>query len=148
MIHKSQRQAELFDGDKLVKTYECIFGQQPVGPKVKKGDSRTPEGVFRVCTRLSQSKFGVFMGISYPAREDAERGLRDGLISQQEADKIFDAHESNDCSPWDTQLGGAVGLHGFGDYRGSTAGCIAFKNRDIGQLWLATEMGTEVEIRP
>ena len=85
VVKKSDRKLEVFDGEKLVKTYRVGLGFAPVGDKEKQGDGKTPEGEFYIFTKNDQSRFYLSIGVSYPSTEDAERGLREKLISKRPA---------------------------------------------------------------
>lgn len=148
IIDKSERIARLYDNKKLVKEYTFVMGQNTVGTKTKKGDSRTPEGTYYICTRLTQSRWHLFMGINYPNQQDAQNGLEEKLINQAEYEQFKKAADNKKCPDWWTPLGGAIGLHGGGARYDWTAGCIAFKNKDIEELFLATRYWTPVIIEP
>ena len=148
VILKSKRKLHLFDGDELVRSYEIALGPRATGPKNKRGDGRTPEGIFRVCTKNEDSPYHRFMGISYPDPAAAERGLRQGLISYGEALGIIEAHALNRCPSWTTALGGGIGIHGCGTQSDWTAGCIALANEDAGELFGVLRLGDPVEILP
>ncbi len=76
------------DGDKLLKTYRIGLGFAPDGDKEIEGDGKTPLGEFYVFTKNPESKFFLSLGVSYPSVEDAERGLRENLISPAESEEI------------------------------------------------------------
>jgi len=95
----------------LAKAYRIQLGQNPVGPKMKQGDSRTPEGEYFICEhRPSTYHRGLL--ISYPNVQDARRGLEAGLISQKEFDEIKAAIKEGRCPPQNTKLGGLILVHG------------------------------------
>ena len=73
---------------------------------------RTPEGDFYVCTMHPSKRFYKFLGLSYPALKHAEFGRRSGMISEGEFLMIKKALEEGQPPPWNTRLGGAVGIHG------------------------------------
>ena len=148
VILKSKRKLHLFDGAELVRSYEIALGSRATGRKTRRGDGRTPEGLFRVCTKNKDSPYHRFMGISYPAPAAAERGLRHGLISYGEALGILEAHAANRCPSWTTALGGGIGIHGRGTQSDWTAGCIALANEDAGELFSVLRLGDPVEILP
>lgn len=148
VILKSQRRLILYDGAAEVRSYKVALGGKPVGDKEREGDRRTPEGTFRVCTRNQRSRFHLFLGLSYPAADDAARGLAQRLIDASQHDAIVAADRDRRCPPWNTPLGGEVGIHGHGADRDWTLGCIALANSDIEELWRACPKGTEVEVRP
>jgi uncharacterized SAM-binding protein YcdF (DUF218 family) len=150
---KSAHTLELFDGEMLIKTYPCITGGLP-GDKQVEGDRRTPVGKFRIVYKNPMSKFHLSLGLDYPNREDAERGLREKLITQEQYAGILAALDSdlsveaNQKKLWYTPLGGEIFLHGHAEGRTGTAGCIALANADIEELYAILPIGTPVEIRP
>ncbi|MCB9850103.1 MAG: L,D-transpeptidase [Phycisphaerales bacterium] len=148
VVVKSKRTLYLFDGDRLVRAYPVALGVQPVGQKTHAGDGHTPEGVFRVCTRTTESRYHRFLGISYPDKAAALRGLRDGLISFGEFHELIAADEKNQCPSWSTALGGGIGLHGHGSAGDWSAGCVALDDADIEELFDVLRVGDEVEILP
>lgn len=146
-IFKADRRLELWAAGKKLKAFRVGLGLAPVGDKVKEGDFKTPEGRFYVCTRNHVSKFHRFLGISYPDNLAAARGLREGLISKAQADAIQEAQRRGQRPPWDTPLGGIVGIHGHGSSSDWRWGCVALEDGDIEELWEACPMGTPVTIQ-
>lgn len=145
VARKEARTLELFDGERLVRTYDIALGGDPIGAKRRRGDGRTPEGAYHLCTRVNPSQFHLFLGISYPASHDIA-----GHPALEEAarDAIADAERNRTVPPWDTPLGGAIGLHGGGTSRDWTAGCLAVEDGAIEELWLLTTNGTPIFIEP
>jgi len=148
VVKKSERILELWDGDELYGSYPIGLGREPVGDKKMEGDGRTPEGNYYICTRNSNSKFYLSLGISYPNREDAEEALEKGIISSVTYEKIASAIDNKSQPPWDTPLGGAIMIHGHGSGSDWTAGCIAVDNEVMDILWKHVPNRTPVEIRP
>lgn len=161
VVLKSQRTLQLFDGPTLLKTYGVALGPRPSGHKQKRGDGRTPEGEYFVCTRNAKtSAFHIFLGLSYPALPDATRGLKSKSITPRQAQLIRSRQASRSAPPWNTKLGGWVGIHGGGDApfasrvmskRNSmdwTAGCVAVTDREIEEISAALKVGARVSIRP
>jgi len=153
VVRKSANMLTLYDGDALFKTYPCITGGNP-GDKTTEGDRRTPIGLFHIVYKNPQSKFHLSLGLDYPNAEDADRGLKAGLISQQQYNDILAALHSDLSLPenqqklWYTPLGGEIFLHGHAEGRTGTAGCIALSNEDIEELYAILPLNTPVEIRP
>lgn len=133
---------------KLLKEYPVALGFSPEGDKEREGDGKTPEGRFYLCTRNGTSRFHRFMGVSYPAPEDAARGVKGGLIRRSQQRAILRAHRSVRQPPWNTPLGGAVGIDGGGTASDWTWGCLALSNEDVEELYRALPLGTPVVIRP
>ncbi len=148
VIHRRARRLELHDGERLVRTYRAAMGSRGEGDKEREGDRTTPLGTFYVCTRNDKSRFHLFLGLSYPAPEDAQRGLDRGWITRREHDLILEAHRGRTCPPWKTALGGEVGIHGGGADRDWTLGCIALSNADVEELWKVLRLGDSVTILP
>ena len=144
-IIKSKRAFELFGNGGLIGRFKIGLGYESSGDKAKEGDGKTPDGKFYICTRI-KSQYKYFMGISYPNKEDSKRGLEEGLISQAEYEKINTSIDAKQKPLWDTQLGGAIGLHGTDDSSDWTAGCIALSEEGIDAVWSYAEVGTPVEI--
>jgi len=115
----------------VIRTYRISLGGDPIDPKSRQGDHKTPEGVYVLDFRNAHSRFYKAIHISYPSNRDRAEGV----------------------SP-----GGDVFLHGlpngFG-YIGSahrlkdwTDGCIAVTNDEIDEIWKIVPDGTPIEIRP
>lgn len=148
VVKKSARKLELFDDEKLIKTYKIALGFAPAGDKEKQGDGKTPEGDFYIFTRNDKSKFYLSLGVSYPNIEDAERGLRTKLITKAEYEKIVQAVKNKRMPPQNTSLGGEIYIHGGGTSGDWTWGCVALKNEEVKELFDALPVGTEVRILP
>ena len=148
VIHKSERAVGLYLNGRLARTYPCALGSRPLGHKQRAGDARTPEGLYYVCTRNPRSKFHLFLGISYPNADDAAAAQGDDRISPEERRTIAEAISARRQPPWDTPLGGEIGLHGGGASGDWTLGCIALGNRAIEDLWDQLRPGDPVLIRP
>lgn len=147
-VHKKERRLELFDGERSVKNYLMALGSSPVEDKASEGDGRTPEGEFFVFAKNPKSKFHLSLGLSYPGLEDAERGLREGLISQEEHDEIIAALAEKRMPLQKTKLGGEIYIHGGGTASDWTEGCIALNNDEMAELFELVPIGTKVAILP
>jgi murein L,D-transpeptidase YafK len=146
IIGKSKRELKLYSGDIFLKSYRIALGPHPEGDKNTEGDGCTPEGVYYICTKNPSSAYHLFLGISYPNKEDARRGLENGIISESDYRKILTAIEHGKCPPWNTKMGGEIGIHGGGAKKDWTAGCIALENKDIEELYIIMEIGDWVTI--
>ncbi|MGI9067913.1 MAG: L,D-transpeptidase family protein [Pyrinomonadaceae bacterium] len=148
VVIKSKRLLELYSGVAVVRRYHVGLGLNPVDDKKRQGDRATPEGEFYIFTRNSQSAYYLSLGVSYPNVEDAERGLRDGLISRPQHDAIVRAIKRKATPPQHTALGGDIYIHGNGASSDWTWGCVALENEDIRELYDAVRVGTPVTIKP
>jgi murein L,D-transpeptidase YafK len=147
VVMKSERRLELYSGGAVVRRYKIGLGLSPVEDKVRQGDRRTPEGEFYVFTKNDKSAFYLSLGLSYPNIEDAERGLRDKLISQRQHDVIVRAINRKATPPQNTALGGDIYIHGNGAGSDWTWGCVALENADMKELFDAVRVGTPVTIK-
>ncbi len=148
LIKKKARTLEVFDGEKLIKKYTIALGFEPVGDKKVEGDGKTPEGDFYIFTKNPKSKFYLSLGVSYPTKEDAKRGLEEKLITQEQNDEIVKAINNKKIPLQNTALGGEIYIHGSGNAKDWTAGCIAMKNSDMKELYDSIAVETPVKIEP
>lgn len=135
LILKSERKLTLYRAGRPLKTYLVALGGSPEGDKQCQGDSRTPEGTYRIDLKNRASRFHRSLRVSYPDARDKAEARRRG------------------CSP-----GGDIFIHGLGKdfaflgklHRASdwTLGCVAVTNEEIEEIWAAVDVGTVVEIRP
>jgi murein L,D-transpeptidase YafK len=115
---------------------------------MRQGDGRTPEGEFYVCVKNASSSYYLSLGLSYPNKAHAERGLGAGLITRAEFNEIARAIDKRIRPRWDTELGGEIFIHGHGSSSDWTLGCVALDNRDMKELFDAVPRGTPVLIEP
>jgi murein L,D-transpeptidase YafK len=135
VVEKSKRTMTLLKQDREVRTYKIALGRDPVGPKVRQGDNRTPEGVYYVDYKVRNSAYHRALHLSYPNPDDVERARALGVPP-----------------------GGSIMIHGMkndhlwmGDVQylfNWTNGCIALTNREIEEVWDLISPWTPVEIRP
>lgn len=148
VVYKKERKLELYSGQTLLRTYRVGLGFNPVADKQREGDGATPEGEFYVFVKNDKSAYYLSLGISYPNAEDAERGLRDRLITKAEYDTILEAIRKKKPPPQYTNLGGLIYIHGHGASRDWTLGCVALENGDMKELFDSVVVGTPVTIKP
>ncbi len=134
-VDKSDRRMDLLRGGRVVRSYRVSLGSNPRGHKQAEGDSRTPEGRYRIDWRNPRSKFYKSLHISYPNAADKADARRRGV------------------SP-----GGDIMIHGlpngwawaapflaFWDW---TDGCIAVSDGEMDEIWRLVKDGTPIEILP
>lgn len=146
-VSKSERKLVLYSAGQVVRVYRVGLGSNPRNDKQTQGDGCTPEGEFYVCSKNRKSSYYLSLGLSYPNAENAERGLREKLISKAQRDQIVRAINAGSCPPWNTKLGGEVFIHGDGSSNDWTAGCVALDNENMKELFDATPKGVPVIIR-
>lgn len=133
LIEKAARRLTVYRDGAALRSYAVALGFAPEGDKLRQGDGRTPEGVFRIDRRNGESRYHLSLGIDYPREDDLIRAAAGG---DDPGGDIFIHGQPN-------------GLYGKATLKHDwTAGCIAVSNAEIEELWRITPMGTEVEIRP
>jgi lipoprotein-anchoring transpeptidase ErfK/SrfK len=135
VIEKKARQLTLIAKGDVIKTYRIALGGDPVGPKERAGDNKTPEGVYVIDARNKGSRYHRSLHISYPNETDKKRARELGV------------------SP-----GGDIMIHGIkkgfswvGDAHTEvdwTRGCIAVTDEEIEEIDKLAPNGTIVEIKP
>lgn len=152
LVKKSERKLYLFrienGKDKPAKTYNIALGNAPTGHKRRQGDGATPEGDYYITHKNPKSNFYLSLGVSYPNIQDADAGLKSGLITQAQHKAVSDAIHSNAKPPQNTRLGGDIFIHGGGVGRDWTLGCVALENEDIKELFDLLPVKTPVKIVP
>ena len=135
MVRKKERKLELLSRGRVIRSYKVALGGDPIGPKTRQGDHKTPEGSYVLDSRYSQSQFYKSIHISYPSARDRELARQNGYSA-----------------------GGDVYVHGLPNgyravgaahrLRDWTDGCIAVTDEEIDQIWKAVPDGTPIEIKP
>ena len=148
VIEKNNKKLLLYDGDRLIRSFEVVFGFSPVGSKKAEGDGKTPEGEYVVCVKNPKSKFHLSLGLNYPNEADAERGLASGLISKAEHQAISEALKLGKLPPQKTALGGEIYIHGGGTSRDWTRGCVGLDDEDMTKLFEMIKIGTPISVLP
>ena len=136
VVVKKERKMYLYKDNKIQSTLPVSLGKNPVGPKEKLGDNKTPEGEFWISRKLCSPKYYRSLCISYPRPEDRAKAAKKGL-----------------------NPGGDVTIHaqptwnatGKGDKytltQNWTQGCVAVTNTDMKKLWYAVREGVPIVIR-
>ena len=134
-LDKSERRLELVSAGVVVARYDVALGREPIGPKRRQGDGRTPEGRYRIDWRKRDSDYHRALHISYPNAEDRAHA------------------KANAVDP-----GGAIMIHGLPNGLGPigaahrlvdwTDGCVAVTNAEIEEIWEWVEDGVPIEIQP
>ena len=135
LVEKAQRQLSIFRQGKRLKTYRVALGRNPAGAKEQEGDGKTPEGIYTIDYRNSNSDYHLALHISYPSEEDNARAAAHGV-----------------------NAGFDIEIHGLPNGKGSTgaahrqkdwtAGCIAVTDEEMDELYRVVPDGTTIEIRP
>jgi murein L,D-transpeptidase YafK len=135
LVLKGARRLQLLYAGFAVREYPVSLGRNPVGPKQRAGDGRTPEGSYVLDWRNPHSAFHRSIHVSYPSESDAR-------VSQEAG----------------VHAGGSIMVHGLPNGEGWigkehlgfdwTDGCIAVTNEEMDEIWELVDDGTPIEIRP
>jgi murein L,D-transpeptidase YafK len=135
VVRKTERRLELVRDDRVLKSFDIALGLEPAGHKRQEGDSRTPEGRYRLIERNTDSDFFLSILISYPNADDRRQARTAGVPP-----------------------GGQIMIHGqpnrpkhneeFYRLTDWTDGCIAVSNSDMVDIWLMTSADTPITILP
>ncbi|MCE5241615.1 MAG: L,D-transpeptidase [Syntrophobacteraceae bacterium] len=148
-VYKNQRRLLLIQDETLIRDYPVGLGPSPTGDKCYRGDGRTPEGEFFICSKNPNSNYYKSFGISYPDAKRAKDALIAGTISWNDYQNIVNTSSQHNTLPtWNTPLGGAIMIHGGGAYKDWTLGCIAVSNSIMDELFPVIPLGTPVKILP
>jgi murein L,D-transpeptidase YafK len=135
LVLKGRRELQLLRGDVILRSYPIALGRHPNGPKRRRGDGRTPEGVYVIDRRLDHSAYHLALHISYP--NEADRA------------SAHAAHVAPGSGIWIHGMPARFGRTDPGRFfRDWTKGCISVGNVAIEEIWDAVDDGTVIEIRP
>jgi murein L,D-transpeptidase YafK len=152
LIKKGERRLYLYQTgngkEEMIKAYRIVLGSNPTGAKRRQGDGATPEGDYYITHKNQRSKYYLSLGLSYPNIGDADTGLKNGLITDDQHRSIITAIRSREKPPQNTGLGGDIFIHGGGTANDWTAGCIALQNDEIKELFDLLPLKTPVKIVP
>jgi murein L,D-transpeptidase YafK len=135
VVLKSKRQLQLYEKDKLLKTYTISLGRNPVGHKKYEGDNKTPEGRYSISKRGTHDVYHKYLYISYPNHND----VLDAAIAGKDPGGAILIHGANKKYSFLNKL------HRWKDW---TRGCIAVTNEEIDELYQAVVVGTIIDIKP
>jgi hypothetical protein len=135
LVRKGERRMYLMRANRIIAEYPIRLGLNPIGHKEREGDFRTPEGLYELVRRNPRSEFFLSLEVSYPNDADRARAKKVGVPP-----------------------GGLIMIHGqpnlprkspeyYANYDW-TNGCIAVSNSDMVDIWLRTQLGTLIVIRP
>jgi murein L,D-transpeptidase YafK len=135
VLLKGKRTLILYRNENILRSYKISLGSNPLGPKTRQGDGRTPEGNYILDRRNPKSQFYRSIHVSYPNAGDRERARKSGV---NPGGDIFVHGLPNGY--------GAIGrMHLAHDW---TNGCIAVTNEEMDEIWKLVPDGTPIEIRP
>jgi len=150
VVDKSEEKLYLVRGGKIVKvdedevSWNISLGTVPEGHKLREGDKKTPEGLYRYTDYNASSSYHGSLLIHYPSPVDASVAVEDGRITKATQQEIERAAKKKQAPPMLTGMGGYILVHGThkkGDKLFPsnvrylyTDGCVGMSNDDIDEL--------------
>jgi L,D-transpeptidase catalytic domain len=127
-VDKSDREFHVYAGERLLKTYICVLGENPVGDKFHQGDRKTPEGTFTFRSKRVHNAWHKFIWVDYPNAESWRR---------------YKERKAQGLIPAGKDIGGEIGIHGVPEGKDHwidtgqdwTWGCIGLKNADVDEIY-------------
>jgi murein L,D-transpeptidase YafK len=177
VVNKGGRQLLAYSHGQLLRSYRVSLGREPVGPKIRQGDGKTPEGDYVIDAHNPHSAFHRALHVSYPSAADVARaratGSRNGLkevsleIRETSRARAPDSPSPGEYTDVRTARpdgehgydpGGEIMVHGIHNGLGWigrahrfvdwTVGCIALTDPEIEELYRIVPDGTPIEIKP
>jgi murein L,D-transpeptidase YafK len=133
LVEKNKRKMHVYSEGKKLKSYTISLGFRPRGKKHFEGDGKTPEGVYYIVSKNSQSIAHKSFGISYPNAADKKYAAQRGKSA---GGHIMIHGMMNGLGYWGK-------FHRFIDW---TGGCIAVTNSEMDDLFQHVEVGCEIKI--
>ena len=134
VVIKHEHLMMLMRDGQVLKTYRVALGRGGIGPKVRAGDNKVPEGVYPIAGRNAQSAFHRALRVGYPTPQQVRDAQRSGVDPGD-----FMIHGIRNGLGWVGQLQRYV------DW---TKGCIAVTDGEMDEVWRAVPDGTPIEIKP
>lgn len=138
-VFKNQRILLLKNNNEVIRRYPIRLGFNPEGHKHFENDGKTPEGVYSIDWRNSQSAYYKSLHISYPDTKD-----------------IAYAKQHNQPTGGDIMIHGSVPKSflsmpfssTYMPHKDWTLGCIAVRNVDIDEIWQLVPNQIKIIIYP
>lgn len=155
LIDSTTATLSVMRGDQTLARYgDVAFGRLGTKPVHFQGDTSTPLGEFRIDGINPASHYTVFLSLNYPTVRHAQIALNQGKLTREQYLSIFNAEAVGRRPPYNTPLGGMIGIHGIGAASLAlhrkynwTRGCIALDNQQIRALASQVYIGMRVVIR-
>jgi murein L,D-transpeptidase YafK len=135
VVLKDKRVLELLSKGKMFESFPIALGAHAEGTKLRLGDGRTPEGLYRIDGRTTKTRWSRELHISYPDAHDRDRAATDHV---DPGGGIYIHGMPRDYGPYDPPQW----------YKDWTEGCVAVGNAAIVKIWDAVPDGTPIDIRP
>jgi hypothetical protein len=157
IINRKEYTLSLYNDTTFIKDYRAYFGRNVQSQKSRKNDLATPVGNYQICEIDTTYQYDKLFKLNYPNISDISEGLRKGIITQQQYDRLKDELRNGGCPRTDTELGNNIGIQGLGRLNfllknlpfvyNWTDGSIAISNESIDEIYPLVKKGTKVVIK-
>ena len=132
VVSKEAHEMTVYVRGRAVETLKVELGSNSVRDKLHAGDNATPEGRYKVVSKIAASRYERALLLDYPNAEDRQR---------------FAAARLHGELPRGVSPGGLIEVHGGGG-RGKdwTNGCVAVTDREMDRVFARASVGTPVTI--
>ena len=133
VVNKDKRNIVMYKEGKVLNQFKISLGFEPIGTKIKRGDGKTPEGLYFIEDKIKESSFFLALKVSYPNPWDIRRALElnyhpGGQIMIHGVPNIgYDQNYHNSKIDW-------------------TEGCVAISNQQMLKIWKKVSVGTPILI--
>jgi murein L,D-transpeptidase YafK len=141
IIDKSDFELKVYDEEGWYATYPVVFGSKDQGDKMRQGDKKTPNGIYKIILKKIHPKWGPELLLDYPGEEDKEK---------------FKKRKVEGIIPKNAKIGDGIAIHAtrpeeewtIDNFYNWTDGCISVKYTEMKDLFSYISVGTKVTIQP
>ena len=141
IIDKSDFELKVYDDEGWYATYPVVFGSKDQGDKMRQGDKKTPNGIYKIIVKKIHPKWGPELLLDYPGDEDKLK---------------FKKRKAEGIIPANAKMGDGIAIHAtrpeeewtIDNFYNWTDGCISVKYTEMKDLFSYISIGTKVTIQP
>jgi murein L,D-transpeptidase YafK len=132
LVDKLEHRCLLLAGGRIERAYTANLGRNWYRGKSQEHDASTPEGEYRIKSKLRSGSFGWALLLDYPNAADRAR---------------FNALKKTGAIAAHARIGGNIEIHGGGRRNSDwTDGCISLENPEMADLYKRAYVGMPVMI--
>jgi L,D-peptidoglycan transpeptidase YkuD (ErfK/YbiS/YcfS/YnhG family) len=132
LVDKLEHRCLLLAEGRIERAYVANLGRNWYRLKAQEHDASTPEGEYRIKSKLRSSSFGRALLLDYPNAADRAR---------------FNALKKTGAIPVRARIGGNIEIHGGGRRNSDwTDGCVSLANPEMADLYKRAHTGMPVMI--
>ena len=140
IVDKSDYELKVYDDEGWYATYPIVFGSKDLSDKMREGDKKTPDGIFKVILKKIHPKWGPELLLNYPNDESFQK---------------FSERKSKGLVPRNAKIGGGIAIHAtrpeeewtIDNFYNWTDGCVSVKYTEMKDLFSYIPLGTPVTIQ-